>query len=207
MKVCTVFKLRKFCRTTPMKTCYRLSVNGRRTLLFISNITFVLWLQQPQTNSTRITNRIATANPNFQSWCQLCTNSHHRHQEHASGWCRMVHSTASQSPPQCTVSNKLWNIVQFDAKVPHFTKHSCQPGLSGSARSSSPIRRQMLIDGSVCIHWSWHSGYMAEDCQSPLTLPTVVQIINFSNCQIGFCFLIHKCSSAEQQFFSFQLFK
>ena len=45
---------------------------------------------------------------------------------------------------------------------------SWQPGLSGSAGSSSPIRGQVLVDGSVFVHSSWHSRYMAKHCQCSL---------------------------------------
>jgi len=88
----------------------------------------------------------------------------------SSGTCtRTVHSTTSHSPPKCTVNSKLWNVVQFDAKLPYVTTYSWQPGLLESAGPSLPIRRQVLVNGSVCVHWRWHSRYMDKHCQSSLT--------------------------------------
>ena len=74
---------------------------------------------------------------------------HHR-QEHAPEWCVAPRVTLLY---KCTVSSKIQIIIPIDAKLSQIMTYGSQPGLSRSAGSSSPLRRQALRVGRwLCMH-------------------------------------------------------
>ena len=98
----------------------------------------------------------------------------------------MARSAASHSPPQCIVNSKLWNIVQFDAKLPHITTYSCQPWAPagrGKGGQLPPPPLENRKRGKICIKLSCGIDFL-------LTVEFMkLKITSIINCQ-NKCYIV-----------------